>query len=268
MSLSGSAVDLLSCGLAAAAVLWILVLPNSGKTGTGEVERVNGMLRLSQFGNPHIHQNTKITVQIDGIDHKYKVNSFPLLKKDTATSASPRDQIVQGDAKVILKVSENKSAGFAAETAIIFQNVKPGTKVVLTIYSCVESAAPHAIKLLSGDRRGVTTEVVFWQEEARLKNSLDPSHSSKNWFKNFADLLQTDSNYFSQSSSATRMLAWDGQTSTKYLSLEITATESGLIKTTALKTTSSGSTSFVSIPNWPSKLKDWCEKHNSTGGTC
>lgn len=264
-SFSASAVDLLSCGLAGAAVLWLLVLPNSGYTGDGSVERVNGVVRLSQFGTAHLlgaNGNTpSVEFSFPGeLPSKHQVDfsgsHFEKLSNET----------VPGE--VIFDASGGDN-GFAAQAAIVFRNVKPGTKVYYRFEPCEAVSEPHAITLMVVDRRAPRTELLFWQELSALEESLKDTSTSNTWFSSLVATLETKPKaYMGPTAHLTRLHAYSSSVSTPtpQVVLEIKATDSGTISVTVVSLENSTGEqedkAKVEREELLKMLSEWCDNHS------
>ena len=286
MSLSGAAVDLLSCGLAAAAILWILILPNSGDTGAGTVDRVSGMVRFSQFGIAHIHDANVAHIKVVFPDDSHeefgiKTSGGVRLNPKTAPARAPKSSfsipvppvlVRDADGEVILKVARPND-DFAGEVVIVFREVPVGTLVSYKFASCLAKDEPHAISMLSVDRRGATSELLFWQEHSGLTKALDPSKTvNKAWFNNLVTkIAATPDKFVDGAAPLTRMFTWTnaGPNGDSSLTVEVSATETGLVRTSIVDPLESGGARFLVESKRVAlidRLKGWCSKYR--GGLC
>lgn len=188
---SAAAVDLLSCGLAAAAVLWLLVLPNSGQTGIGTQERVNAVVRVSQYGIGHIFSPSNslvpdITVDFgDGTPlvnafvqgHNSKLISMEKSGDWVSELTFESSTLVEDKPKISIKTKGSDGA-FAGDLSINFENVKPNANVTIHVRICEADTAPHAISILQADRKGVNERVYLHQDINKLNSALSKDGST------------------------------------------------------------------------------------------
>lgn len=198
-SMSAAAVDLLSCGLAAAAVLWLLVLPNNGLDGIGQADRVNGVVRIGQYGTDHLfyrrgHQAT-IEVHFPG-DPKpsvFQLNNEGAIQVDsgmwqTKTEVSPITRPFSGKTPKVKLATRKGVGGIASEIDVVFRDVKPGTEVKLSINVCTASETPHPIAITTIDRQGANSFASLWT----TLTSFEAQTSKGNHDNNFVGWLKAN----------------------------------------------------------------------------
>lgn len=252
--LGAAAVDLLSCGLAAAVVLWMLVVPNSGHTGTGSRERINGIVRLSQYGAAHLHSSTAVRVHFPG-EPAYELTETDVKRliddagKAVRPSVAHQDPRTMGSAQLgTVTVSAATPEGFAAELVVTLTAVRPGTRVELDFDMCWADDVPHLISYLVSDYRGPVTGLMTWQGSSHLDKVFEEAHKTREkqldnpatarhlssggqWVSALAAKLRSSG---AATSSTSRNLAlYRFESEPRHRPLTIAATSTGLIRLSA-----------------------------------
>jgi hypothetical protein len=189
---STSAIDLLACGLALAAVLWVLEMPNNGLAGEGESSHFDAFLRIQQFGIFHFQG---IEINGNGINWKANYNSWDNVfvqqniegfKSDITkgptiplTVTNPDNTLAQ------VTVSVRKSELFAGEMSVRFEGVVGDLNVQFRVRPCMMNNEVHYLELFKVDRTGISRPQYLWQCENELESALNQRFSSATpkWLK-------------------------------------------------------------------------------------
>jgi len=188
---STSAIDLLACGLALAAVLWVLEMPNNGFAGEGESSHFDAFLRIQQFGIFHFQG-----IEINGNGTKWEANYNR--KKNTFVQQNIEgfnSNITKGPtipltftnpdntpAKVTISV--RKSEHFAGEMSVRFEGVVGDLNVQFRVRPCNSSVEVHYLEIFKVDRTGISRPQYLWQCEDKLESALKKKLSSApKWLK-------------------------------------------------------------------------------------
>ena len=266
-------------------MLWLLLLPNSGHVGDGAVERVNGVVRFSQFGSAHLHgtggtgAGSSLVVTLPYVSQKqFKIDGrnrgFTEARGTVNQFVGHRVQEPDspgGSGEVILDLGKPQK-GFAAQVAVIFRNAKPGTKVRYSFPACISDEEPHGITVMTVDRRGARQEMLFWQQVENLRASLS-SRTSNDWFKSMAKVLaDKPAEYVGASASMTDVHGYYGSVRKAAIVIEIEARSSGTIKVEVVGLVDEAGEPVADInetdkENVLNGLRSWCAA-SSTSGDC
>jgi len=195
---STSAIDLLACGLALAAVLWVLEMPNNGLAGEGESSHFDAFLRLQQFGIFHFQG---IEINGNGIkweaNYNRRYNAFVQQNIEGLNS-----NIIKGptipltftnpdNTKAKVTISVRKSEPFAGEMSVRFEGVVGDLNVQFRVRPCRSGSEVHYLELFKVDRTGISRPQYLWQCEDKLESALNKklSSSAPEWQKAYHKAL-------------------------------------------------------------------------------
>jgi len=195
---STSAIDLLACGLALAAVLWVLEMPNNGLAGEGESSHFDAFLRIQQFGQFHFQG---IEINGNGIKWEAKYNrwnnAFVQLSKIGKLEPKTKGHTIlltvtnpdNTDARITVSVQKSKL--FAGEMSVRFEGVVGDLNVKFRVRPCMSSKEVHYLELFKVDRTGISRPQYLWQCENALKLALKHrlSSSEPDWLKAYHKTL-------------------------------------------------------------------------------
>lgn len=203
---STSAIDLLACGLALAAVLWVLGVPGGGLAGGGGSSHFGAFLRIQQFDQFHFKD---IEINGNGIkwaaDYSKSDNAFVQQNIEGLKSNITKGHTIlltfanpdSTSAKITVSVRKSTTL-FAGEVSVRFEGVAGDLNIQFSVKPCRAPTEEHYLELFKVDRTGISRLQYLWQCENELKNQLNqlkeakkevPKYQLPNWLKAYLKAL-------------------------------------------------------------------------------
>ena len=201
---STSAIDLLSCGLAAMLVLWVLLLGNRAGGHTGDREVGSARFTITQFKLSHI---SKITVD----------PSFTTLVTSPLPPGIFPNPAVPAEVNVAIgrsweliyerpsdggriQIKRSESGDFGVRVEVAYLALKRPAKVVFQLLPCNAPGEAHYLEVDSTDASGMHERWFGYHCESAFEKFVSdpPASSPPKWLKNFQTSLQTDPRMWKQ----------------------------------------------------------------------
>jgi hypothetical protein len=241
------------------------------------------MVRLSQYGVPHIWNSStvevsipggvaeKINIQLSETNQVYFGKLRDVSGRDIGKTFTLKDSTSK-NGEVVIEVGD-AHAGFPAPLAVFFRNVKPGTRVKLSFSPCTADYEPHGITLMKVDRRGAQQSMLVWQDVDKFIAATANPHPKQDWFKSMADVLGSRSaDYLDANGGLLDIHGYYSHIGSGTMEFGIEAGSSGTIKAEVKALTSLPGGTFSDITDADrekarSSLRAWCRNY-ATSGTC
>jgi hypothetical protein len=166
---STSAIDILSCVLAAAAVIWVLLLRNNGLIDADASEKAEAIIRVSQYGIKHIMPS--VDSELIGKTENGRIGfKFREL-------ANPDGEKCISDSKNCLAAQYKKSEGFGNQVVIRATGVTERLTVTIPLEICYSPSEIHYSEISVISANGIDSYNLLWQGRNELEDAVSKFRS-------------------------------------------------------------------------------------------